>query len=352
MKSLPEYYDNFSPKGQALFIKDLSAFYAGPGSSMRVIHERFGGDGAVQAVAQIQELMLRSMGKIQELTTPSDWPQPEKFIAKVFDQVKDIDVGWQAAFDMIDLTASQRDSFTILDTTSGLTFNVVKPGGKAKIYKVSGTEVTVRIDMYGGALGWLKVWFDDARWWDIQKTSKEFRSKYYNNKAQVAYDLISASRADADVAWQGAENDDNATRDSDTINFACNAIIEDLEGLGMNVSPNTPFVIVAPLRLMGRINNALRVGYRETQIAGNTAETQYNVSAVFTTKLKNQALTSAEVAQYFVLVPGRKIMWGDRMDLTLLSDMDILAYAETVAGWGRYGGGIGEVKQLRRCKTA
>ena len=31
---------------------------------------------------------------------------------------------------------------------------------------------------------------------------------------------------------------------------------------------------------------------------------------------------------------------------------DLLAYAETVAGWGRYGAAVGETKQLRRCATA
>jgi len=40
------------------------------------------------------------------------------------------------------------------------------------------------------------------------------------------------------------------------------------------------------------------------------------------------------------------------MDLTILSEPDILAYAETVAGWGRYGAAVGEDEQLRRCAVS
>jgi len=71
-----------------------------------------------------------------------------------------------------------------------------------------------------------------------------------------------------------------------------------------------------------------------------------------TTRLKNQALSAAETAQYFVVLPGRKLKSGNRMELTVLSETDILAYAETVAGWGRYGAVVGEDEQLRRCATS
>ena len=47
----------------------------------------------------------------------------------------------------------------------------------------------------------------------------------------------------------------------------------------------------------------------------------------------------------------KTIQSGKRMDLTVLTEQDILAYADTVAGWGRYGAIVGDVDQIRRCKT-
>jgi hypothetical protein len=53
-----------------------------------------------------------------------------------------------------------------------------------------------------------------------------------------------------------------------------------------------------------------------------------------------------------VILPKGKLKGGYRMDLTLMSQTNILEYTETVAGWMRYGGAIGETDQLRRCSIA
>lgn len=293
--------------------------------------------------------------RIQEFTTPGDFPTDAVDAIARYHQVDDPDTGWMEVFDVIDFTGTRKNNFDLIDVSSGLTFRAIKPGEKADVYKVSGEKVAVNFDLYGGALGWSRLWFDDEEYWKIEDVAKEFRARWYNNKAMAHYDLISASRADSDVSWQGGDDDTKAVRDAETINYACASILSDMQARGFDVNANSTFVVVCPVQLMARLRNALRitlVGNVSGGVSGEASEVNFNVRLVVTTRLKDQALATAETAQYFAALPGRKIKSGNRMELNILSEQDILAYAETVAGWGRYGAVVGETSQLRRCATS
>ncbi len=311
----------YSPSGQKQFLEAVEHFLRKPARRLR--------------------------GRTQEFTVPSDFPASAVDAIAKFHQVDEADLAWQQVFEVIDFTQTSKNGFEILDVGSGLSFRAVKPGEKAEVYKVSGEVVPVSFDLYGGALGWSKLWFDDQEYWKLEDTAAEFRAKWFAQQAQAHYDLISAARPDSDVAWQGASGDSRALRDAETINYACAAIIEDLIGKGYEVSPGANFVVLAPVQLWARLRNALNI-----TADGSAGQINFNVSLAVTTKLKNQALAQADTSHYFACLPGRKLKSGLRMDLTILSEPDLLAYAETVAGWGRYGAAVGESKQLRRCATA
>ena len=311
-------------------------------------------EGRRQFLEAVQHFLTRPQraeaelrARIAEFTTPGDFPADAVEAIARFHQVDDPDAGWQEVFDVIDFTATRKNSFDLVDVASGLSFRPVRPGEKALVYKVSGEKVTVDFGLYGGALGWSKLWFDDEENWKIEDASNEFRARWFARKADSHYDLLSAARPDTDVTWQGSEDDDQAVRDAATVNAACAAIIADLADKGMEVSATSSFVVLAPLPLLARLRSALRLG-----VSGDGSEVSYNVKLIPTTRLKNQALTTAETAKYIVALPGRKLKSGNRMDLTVLSEEDVLGYAETVAGWGRYGAVVGETGQLRRCATA
>jgi len=320
-----------------------------------------GPEGQQQFLEAVQYYMDRPKNAAQEIstairefTTPGDFPADAAEAIARYHQVDDPDTGWTEVFDVIDFTGTRKNSFDIVDVSSGLSFRSVKPGEKASVYKVSGEKVSVDFDLYGGALGWSRLWFDDEEYWKIEDAAREFRARWYAHKAQAHYDLISASRNDSDVAWQGAAEDGKEARDAETINHACTAILSDMQGKGFDVNANSTFVIVAPVQLMARIRNALRVSMLGN-VSGGLGEAgavNFNVRLAVTTRLKNKDLTAAETSQYFVALPGKKIKSGNRMDLTILSEQDVLAYAETVAGWGRYGAIVGEPKQLRRCAAS
>ena len=73
-------------------------------------------------------------------------------------------------------SSTRKNSFDLLDVSSGLSFRAIKPREKAEVYKVSGEKVAVDFDLYGGALGWSKLWFDDEEYWKIEDVAKEFRA--------------------------------------------------------------------------------------------------------------------------------------------------------------------------------
>ncbi len=290
--------------------------------------------------------------RIQEFTSPGDFPADAIDAIARYHQVDDPDAAWMEIFDIIDFTATRKNSFDLVDVSTGLTFKAVKPGEKAEVYKVSGEKVTVDFDLFGGALGWSKLWFDDEEYWKIEDAAKEFRARWYANQAQAHYDLVCAARPDSDVAWKGDTDDTKAVRDAETINHACSQILSGMQGKGFDVNANSAFVVLCPVQLLARMKNALRTSCGASGTNGEMSEVNFNVKLAVTTRLKSQDLESAETSQYFVCLPGRKIKSGKRMDLTVLTDQDVLAYAETVAGWGRYGAVVGETDQLRRCAVS
>ena len=330
----PNAIDLSSPQGKANFIGAINHFMTRAPS----YHDR------VQA--QVQEFVRQ----IREATTTSDFPANVKdAIAQFTPHDDEIDTGWLQIFDERDFTSSNKDGFKIRDTQSGLTFGVVKQGGKAKVYKVTGSEVSVSFDLYGGALEWQQVWFMDQDWWSSEDRAKEFRWAYGNDKADIHYALIEAISTDNDQAWAAtsiATTDGlyQLARDIATINAACSAIAVALKNLGMGVTPQTTFKLLAPIQLMTRITRALGASFRLPN-DNNSLEVTYRVEPVFT----NRMTTTTD---YYVCVPGRKAKAGNRMNLTVLTEFDIFAYAELAAGWGRYGAAIGEEDQFCRCKTS
>jgi len=294
----------------------------------------------IEAPAKIGSALLAA--GVREFTSAADWPATVKaLIEKYHAGVEEIDVGYEKVFDVLPFQNTTEDGFDILDVQSGLTFGLVRPGKKAKIYKVSGSKVSVSFDLYGGALEYLQTWFMDQKYWLIEDQTAEFRLSWYRDKATILYALIDAIAAGQNLAWQGAGTD-TLLRDIETINAACAQILSDCKSKGINATPNSPFVILAPVQLRGRIDAALNY------VGGRSLASQrslYAIEAVYTMNL-------SDATKYYVALPGRKAKMGNRMDLQVFTELDIMAFATKAVGWGRYGAAIGEVDQFQRCATA
>jgi len=308
---------------------------------------------AAQAFANTGDALSARSALIQAFGTSADFPTSVLEVLDKYHQTMYFDTGYEQIFDMMDMRNSNRNGFEILDVESGLTFAKVPEGMKAKLYKMSGEKATVTLDMYGGGLSWSRRFFDDKEYWTIEDNAIQFRNKAYSSKAQDFYDLLDAVATTYDLGWQAVEGaipntNENYVplRDIRTINQACENILLRLTvptDLGMGVTPSSEFIILHPIQLTGRIKRAL--GMVQQPFAGSTAQLYYNVRPIATMMLANST-------EYYVIFPKNKIKGANRMDLTIMSDFDIESYADIAVGWQRYGGAIGDERQIVRCSTS
>lgn len=304
-------FDPSNEKHRARVVAKLNEFLAGPGLRAQ-----------------------KARAKIEELTTDADtadWAAAKNVIDVIQTDVGDADMAWQLMFDIVDMKSSGKSSMDVLDVSSGLTFAAVNPGEAAKIFKVAGAKNTISFDMYGGGIGFLKKWYDDQEYYKVADQAKDFRFKYYDEQASIAYALMVA------VTTAGTF----ATDDVTTINNAVAAIINASHKTLPGVNDRTAFLLYCTPKLKARMSKALRtvLAYQATQ-----NQLIYNVQLISTPYV-------TDTSHYWIVAPKAKNKWGDRMDLLVISETDIVRYAETVVGWGRYGGFINSA-QVRRCNLS
>lgn len=296
--------------------------------------------GAFQHFMRVPQNDKTFKAALQQFTTKGDFPTEILQVLEKFHATTDWDNGFEQIFDIRDFTGTNASGFDILDVESGLTFAKVPTGDKIKIFKMSGSKASVSFDRYGGGLNWDRTWFDDKQYWTIEDTAIAFRNKAYSSRAANFYALVEAVSSSQNLAWQGVTADSQAVRDAKTINAAALAILTAVKDKGYGVNATTQLVLLAPLALMSRVSAALAVVNQA--VAGSPKTVSFTIKPVF-------SLMLASTTQYYVTLPGKKSKGGYRQDLTLFNMFDPLAYADTVAGWTRYGGAIGDVDQFQRC---
>ena len=286
----------------------------------------------------------------QYFSTLNDFPATAKEVIDKYHEMAVYDNGYERIFNMRDYTSSRRDGFSIDTIQSGLTFRRVITGEKLDVFEMSGEREFVYFDYYGGALGWDRKLFENQEWWGLEENAIEFRNEAFRIKAATYYALLEAVVAlkGPDVVWQPSPDTLAvgtrgylAQRDAATMNLAAQTILLATQASGYGVNPqNVSFIILAPLQLRARIKQALAVNYDIAQTG--PAVIDYVFSTVITTML-------AVTDHYWVILPKRKIVAGDRMDLTTYADFDILSRTDTVAGWMAFGGAVADVAQMERC---
>jgi|SRR6185503_5772755 len=294
---------------------------------------------------------IQAYGAMQHFATKGDFPDEILQVIEKFHEAPNYDLGYESIFDIRDYTGTNEGGFDILNVASGLTFAKVPTGGKAKVEKFSGTKARVSFDKYGAALEWDRTLIEDRQYWTMEDTMSEFRNKAFSSRAQAFYDMIDAVSSAANVAWSAvtpasvATSNENydAIRDVNTMNDAGISILRALKDKGYGITANTPLVILAPIELRSRLLRANSM--IQQAVAGS--EKRANFSFVFVWTLMLSATD-----KYYVIYPKGKLKGGYRLNLTLLGDVDVLAYADLMAGWQRYGGAIGDTDQVRRCSIA
>ena len=221
------------------------------------------------------------------------------------------------------------------------------------MFKFSGDVTEVTFDMYGGGLNWDRKLIDDRQYWTLEDNAIAFRNKAYSSRAENFYALLEAAGAASGNAqtWAAvtpagvttANENYNAIRDVNTINAACLAILTDLKDDGVGANANSQFVIVAPVALKSRLERASKL--LQQAVTGSGEHLNFNIRMIYTLMLSSNSY-------YYVCFPKAKCKGGYRMDLTMFDQFDILAYADTMVGWMRYGGAVGDTDQIARCAIA
>lgn len=285
----------------------------------------------------------------QAFGTPDDFPSSILEVMKKYQISTYYDNGYEQIFDVMNLTGYKRNGFDLLDVEDGLTFDKIPIGHKLEVYKMAGAKAHVYFDAYGGALGWHRTLIDDEEYWTLENNAAAFRNKAYAKRAAVFYALIESVAAGQNITWKNPEPSTlpntnelyTANRDAQTMNAAALNILSNVKDKGYNISPDqTVFIVLTPLQLRGRIRKALNV--MQQAVAGSKTQIDYNFRQITTL-----GLTTTNV--YYVILPKIKLVAGYRMDLKMFSQFDMLSYTDTVAGWMRYGGAIGDSKQIQRC---
>jgi len=305
--------------------------------------------GALQMFMDAPRKDAKIKAAMQMFSQTGDFPENAVALLKTFQATDFFDNAWESCFDVIDMTALQNDSFSIADVEDGLTFQEVKIGEKAPIFKFSGTKTSVGFATYMAGLQWSWQLFEDRQYWTLEKNAIAFRNKWFRNRADIAYALIEAIPSARDINWAAApgsvpNTDGNyeALRDQKTINAAALDVISKCKNKGYGVGPNSPLVLLAPLALKQRIQRAL--GPINSALSAAPGVT-YNITPLFTLGL-------SATDKYYVGIPGQKNMWGDRLYLNIQVATDITTASDLSVGRGRFGGAIGDTQQWARCKTA
>jgi len=288
--------------------------------------------------------------RMQYFATLNDFPATAKEVIDKYHQMAAYDNGFEQIFNIRDYTGSRRDGFAIDTIQSGLTFRRMLTGEKLHVFQMSGEREFVFFDYYGGALGWDRKLFENQEWWTLEENAIEFRNEAYRIRAATFYALLEAVAAlkAADIAWQASPDglaagvrSYQAQRDAATMNLAAQTILLACQASGYGISAeNVSFIILAPIQLRGRIKRALGVNY--DNVAGTTPVIDYNFSTVITTML-------TVTDHYWVILPKRRIVGGDRMDLTTYSAFDMLSRTDSAAGWMAFGGAVADIAQMERC---
>lgn len=293
-----------------------------------------------------------AVAKIQEFGSPQDFPTSVLQVLDKYHLTQPYDMGWQQIFKMLDLTGSNRNGWDITDIQSGLTFEKVVIGDKLIPKKMWGSKSHVYCDFYGGALGWHQSLFDDQEYWTLEDNAIEFRAAAYLKQSQVHYALIEAVGSTGAVTWQAcnpaalsaADATYNANRDIRTMNAAALQIFKAVEAKGYNVSPQgSTFIVLTPLELQDRVKQALVVQLQA--YAGSIGMANFSFRPIYTNML-------ADKSHAWVILPGNKIQAGNRMDLSMFENFDMLSYTKAAAGWMRYGAAIGDTDQVARIAFA
>lgn len=258
------------------------------------------------------------------------------------DSMKDVDLGWQPLFDLVDLRNSDQDHFELINSNFGIVWEQQKPGGRTKPRReISEAKTNVPYLTWTAGYSLLDDWIRFNKFYLVADMLAEVENKYWDLQATTHYGLLTALGAGIDVAF--------ATDDATTFNNAAAAILRAADGKGYALGSNAQLDIVVNPEKVGRVLAMLDAKRGSPMIAFGTQKQPISFqvrNVIVTTKV------AAADTGYYLALPGRKIKRGAWLDLSVESKRDPAVSAEDWFAKAQFNAIVGDSDQVRRVKYA
>lgn len=290
---------------------------------------------------------------IQAFSGSSDLPQLTKDVFNVVEAVPYYDLMWQPVFKGIRLRKGQL-SWEIADVSSGITFELVPEGGKAKFYGFSGSTQTVSVAKYGAGIGVTWEMIEGRKLYQFINQMEQVRAALYLLWANIHYGLLATAANSHSVAYQGIATDPVLDRDIRTINTGYTTIGNATKDKGYGDTANMPmYLYVSPL-LKSRINQAMRAtspdiisGRGAGGIGSGGGEiVEYNVIPRYTWN------SNIPANKGLLVLPGNKIQNSVYLQELSLSERNIETLAEMRSYWTAFGAVVADTEQCAELSFA
>lgn len=278
----------------------------------------------------------------QKWAVPGDNPNlvdaSNRVVSFFHTNMPDIDMGYTAAFDFVDMRSSTNDSFEILEANNGITFTQKKAGEEVKIRRaVTDSVMPVKYVTFADGVGIQDDWLRFQKWWAVSDTVAEFNAKAWDKKASWHYDLFNGLGNGINVAFD--------TDDTKTLNKAAASILRKVRDKGYGAGQNAGFIVYCAPEDVGRITKMLTATAGSLVVAyqANVQPITVRVQAVVAT-----TYIPANLGGYYLVLPGRKLKRADWMDLQIESQRNIYMRASDYVGTFQANAAIGDADQVAR----
>lgn len=283
---------------------------------------------------------------IQAFSGSTDLPKLTHDVFNVTEAVDNFDLLWQAVYSGIKLMEGQL-SWEVSDVSSGVTFDLVPEGGKAKFYGFTGSTETININKYGAGIGVTWEMIHGRKLYRFIEQLKQVRAALHTLWGNTHYGLLAAAALGALVVWQGVATDPVIDRDIATINTGYTTIGNATKDKGYGDTANVVMHLYASPLLTPRINQALRatqsdvVSGRAAGGAGSTASQviEYPVVAHYTYN------SNIPANKALLVLPGHKIQNAMYMQEYALSEENIETLNQIKSYWTAYGATVADTDQ-------
>ena len=282
---------------------------------------------------------------IQAFSGSSDLPILTKDVFNVVNTVPNFDTSWQMSFKGIQLKRGQLN-WEITDVATGIVFELVPEGGKAKFYGVSGNKVTAGIEKYGAGIMITWEMIEGRKLYQFIDMMNQVRSRLFTLWGDVHYGLLGVGAAVNAITWQGVATDPTMSRDIATINAGYTQIANACKDKGYGDTANAEILLYVSPLLKDRVMQAFRAtsndmtAGRVVSISGIDGRiVEYNVRPIFTW---NTAITANTG---IMILPGNKIQNSAYMQELSLSEKDIETLNDLRSYWSAFGAVVADTDQ-------